>query len=699
MSSFKDRPGNILGNARAEADLQMLGQAFVETADYLALTKTTDFHFVVGRRGTGKSALYQRLKQFFTDASKTWIHTEIPKEHFALELQGRLKALDCDYRMARSICRLLWRSYILVAVGRQTNNHYKAQRSTTAPWLADLYNKDPYASYKDVFSYANAVLSACPSIPATQLPSEIARLSKIDQLQESVVESLVSSNSKSVVLLDNLDEGWEPAAIPTAILGGLALAATDLRDSETNIHVIVFVRDNMFRALSHFDPDFSRHIEGSSLRLAWDENSLFHLVAQRIRVALNFSTENDAKVWSRFAARGLEGRTGFEKCLQNTLYRPRDVLALLNRAYQLALRDERGEIIDEDVEKAGRTISSERLEDLLKEYNTVLPGLRLFIDIFRDGPALSPLGGILQRLNHAIESGSYETIEARDFALLGTGQEIFYALHSIGFLGIEQPGAGRFMFSHDGASSDLSDLSDNIQVAIHPCYWRALGLTMDAQPIEVLTRIHDDYEPGDVSAIKDHRSRRLGQLVEQLPRLTMGADDAAKFEEWVHRTIQILFAGHLANVELHPNKDAVHRRDVVGTNISNNGFWRRVYEVFGAHQVVFEVKNYAELKLEDMRQALAYSGDYYGNITFLVYRTESEGASEKERAWLQEIYRHKHLILLLPAKSLARCVSKQRSGVRDEYADAFLTKRLDTHLRSYLSIRHAPARKRAKKRN
>jgi hypothetical protein len=178
----------------------------------------------------------------------------------------------------------------------------------------------------------------------------------------------------------------------------------------------------------------------------------------------------------------------------------------------------------------------------------------------------------------------------------------------------------------------------------------------------------------------------------------MGADDAAKFEEWVHRTIQILFAGHLANVELHPNKDAVHRRDVVATNISSTGFWRRIYEDFHAHQVVFEIKNYAELKLEDMRQALAYSGDYYGSITFLVYRTESEGASEKERDWLQEIYRHKHLILLLPAKCLARCVSKQRSGVRDEYTDEFLTKRLDTHLRSYLSIRHAPVRKSERKR-
>jgi len=50
-------PGNILGSLRAEADREMLKMAFLETADSSALTKTTDFNIVVGRRGTGKSAL------------------------------------------------------------------------------------------------------------------------------------------------------------------------------------------------------------------------------------------------------------------------------------------------------------------------------------------------------------------------------------------------------------------------------------------------------------------------------------------------------------------------------------------------------------------------------------------------------------------------------------------------------------------
>ena len=56
MNRTHDVVGNILGAGRAEADSVMLAKAFIETADYRALIQSDDFNFVVGRRGTGKSA-------------------------------------------------------------------------------------------------------------------------------------------------------------------------------------------------------------------------------------------------------------------------------------------------------------------------------------------------------------------------------------------------------------------------------------------------------------------------------------------------------------------------------------------------------------------------------------------------------------------------------------------------------------------
>jgi hypothetical protein len=173
-----------------------------------------------------------------------------------------------------------------------------------------------------------------------------------------------------------------------------------------------------------------------------------------------------------------------------------------------------------------------------------------------------------------------------------------------------------------------------------------------------------------------------------LPRLCEGEEDASAFEEWVLRAIRILFAGFLSNVTLHPNGDAVQRRDIVATNNAESGFWRRVYEDYRARQVIFEVKNYANLSIDDIRQALSYSGKEYGQIVFLVYRGENEGASDKERSWLLEMYtRHNLVVFLIPALILARFLSKYRARKRVEYWQPVLDRRLDTHLRSYLSLR------------
>src|SRR5205814_4348837 len=114
------------------------------------------------------------------------------------------------------------------------------------------------------------------------------------------------------------------------------------------------------------------------------EESLFHLVVARLRVALGLEdVESEVKVWNRFAHRELHDRDGFARCLRYTLYRPRDILVLLNEAYVNARRDSRESIVERDVEKTATNISQHRLEDLCKEYDRVLPGVRLFVSAFR----------------------------------------------------------------------------------------------------------------------------------------------------------------------------------------------------------------------------------------------------------------------------------------------------------------------------
>jgi hypothetical protein len=88
--------GNLLGAAQAEADTPMLSRAFVETGDYQALRFTSDFSYVVGRRGTGKSALFARLKEHFEDDVSVLLLTECPQDYEMIELQQLLLSISAE---------------------------------------------------------------------------------------------------------------------------------------------------------------------------------------------------------------------------------------------------------------------------------------------------------------------------------------------------------------------------------------------------------------------------------------------------------------------------------------------------------------------------------------------------------------------------------------------------------------------------
>jgi hypothetical protein len=468
----------------------------------------------------------------------------------------------------------------------------------------------------------------------------------------------------------------------------VALTSADLMERGLPIHSVAFVRDNMFRALAWFEPDFSRHVEGSVLRLRWDESALLHLVASRLRVVLATDIENDIKVWNRFAHRGLENRSGFERCLHSTLYRPRDLIVLLNKAHLEARKAGRSVLIEDDVEAAARQISLDRLDDLFKEYDVVLPGLRLFAELFRGSGATATYADILTRLRLAQTAETFDQSASGDFEALGTPTEIFMALYGVGLLGVRKDTSSPFVFCHDGARSDLESIAATTEIAFHPCYWRALDIGDGRGTIEVATQAYDEYEPVRSRDVRDLRVLRLGQAVEELPKLATGDTDASAFEDWVLRAVKILFAGSLSNVALHDNGNAVQRRDVIATNSAPKGFWRRIFEDYGSRQIVFEIKNYAELGLDDIRQALSYSGKEYGKFVTIVYRSPNEGADERERAWLQEMYsQHSLIVLLLPAIFLQRFLSKYRSKPRQEYWEKAMAKRLDTHLRNYVNVK------------
>lgn len=699
MSKLNNLTGNFLGGPRAEVDERMLENAFVATHDFQALVATTDFNFVVGRRGTGKSALYKKVSEFIAQHKKGYIYCKSPSEHEALELQGIINKMIADYKTIRALTRVVWKISLLYALLDKIKGHYKFQKCESYKFLMQMYGEEEKLCKLDCFKRTSEIIKRFYSegkLPEEMI-SEIVSHYKLDKLQNGITETLKETNRGVYFFFDGLDEGWKPDEKCTAIIGGLAAAAADFSEKKSGIHLVMFIRDNIFRSLNYFDKDSSRHIEGNTLRLNWDSLSLLHLISNRLRVALDIEQESDIKVWNRFGYGDLKGRGGFESCLNYTLYRPRDLIVLLNFSFTQAARSGRKQLIQEDIDIASKQISTNRLGDLLKEYDVVFPGLKLFVELFRGKPAFQSFSKIVSELDHEIEESSFEVREASDFAVFGTGKAAFYALYGIGFIGLENPATKNIRFCHDGSHADIDALKADQKVCVHPCYWKALDIQSGIIEEDIKIELYDDNKPPPKDGITDQRVKMIGQLVSLLPSMPEGIDHASEFEDWTFRAIQILFSGTLVNPELKPNGDSLQRRDIVATNMAEKGFWRRVYEDYEARQIIIEVKNYATLKPDDFRQVLSYTGGQYGKFVVVVNRSENEGLTKVEQDWVKEMWdTHKILVFVVPAVILSRCIGKLRKKARFDYAEDQLAKRLDTFLRSYISLRHRPKSKRKK---
>ena len=203
-----------------------------------------------------------------------------------------------------------------------------------------------------------------------------------------------------------------------------------------------------------------------------------------------------------------------------------------------------------------------------------------------------------------------------------------------------------------------------------------------------MEQINDEYEINVVSTSPEIRSRKIESLRSELDQIKPGREHAYEFQAWVKRVIEVIFAGHLVNIENAPNGAAVQRRDIVGTNSATSPVWKRINSDYDVRQVVFDAKNYSELGVEDFQQMSSYLHDRYGRLGFIVTRGKDENLhTGRELDHVRNIYvNEKKLVVILPCTFLIKLLNKLRNPEKHDTVDALLSKLLDKYERSYLSL-------------
>ncbi len=678
---------NVLGDIRAEHDQEMLKLAFYETPDYRTLIESTDRPLVVGRRGTGKSALCYQLKKYWQKGSNTTAIEIIPEEDQVIGLRALFQVFGNKYNHIKAGARIAWKYAVLLEVAiRLLESHRLSRNDFNA--LVDHHTQKWRRLGKTIASRVRTLLTEKiqPGGSPETIIAGLAQSLQLSDLQNDLTQIVAKSRTSFILLIDQLDEGFDPDELGVGLVGGFVHAAVDVNSQVPGIQAYIFLRDNIFKALAQLDPDYSKNIEGRFLRLHWDEHQLFDLVCARLRVAFHLDADGNRKIWNRCTADDLQESLGFEKCLRLTLWRPRDVLSLLNEAFYIAQKQGRQTLILKDIESTAREISNTRLDDLFKEYVVIIPVLKPMTSAFRKGNPEITYKEATERLEYLFNDSAVVGAYQREFAILESPQEGIRTLYSVGFLGIKDSASSAFVFCHDGRRP-AKEFQPQDKLLIHPCYWMAMDLTKTALDAEEAAEIHDEYEVEIFSEAPEIRDRRISQLHGKLDKITIGNEGAIEFEEWCLRAVRICFSGPLRNVELHPNKDAPQRRDVVASNQSEKGAWRRVLDDYKCRQVIFEVKNKLGIEPDEYRQMHSYLHDDYGRLGFIITRDKKpELYTGPELEWTRELFnKHRIVVIKLTATIFCSLLSKLRGSRRPDPCEHAINKLLDTYTRLYLS--------------
>jgi hypothetical protein len=118
---------------------------------------------------------------------------------------------------------------------------------------------------------------------------------------------------------------------------------------------------------------------------------------------------------------------------------------------------------------------------------------------------------------------------------------------------------------------------------------------------------------------------KLEELSGELATLPTGRATSRQFEELIGNVIKLCFFRSLHNVEPRVrNADTTAIRDWIASNRAPLGFWAIVRDKYSATQVIWECKNYTDIKADDFNQALYYMNDQTGRFLIMVILRESD---------------------------------------------------------------------------
>lgn len=470
------------GHDEAESDRNLV-RYFLETDSFLRIFKG-DKMYVIGRKGTGKSAIYLTIEKVDHQDILT---SGLTFDNYSWQIHNKIKdtSRSVDFAYVNT-----WKYIILLELAKLVVKEGDSLQESSNPdlkKLSDFLQKN-YGSLKP--SFKDFLVDRLSRIRKLELPSisyyEGVKLGGIEFEQSVTAENRLMtdinivnsefqdiifrtmSNKLYFILFDKLDDGWDASDEFKSSMVGLLKASRDLniesKNANKHLRVIVFLRSDIYDVLQYNDKNKAfADIE----LLRWDKEKLVTLINKRIAFSLGLSDDKNA--WHRiFEKDKMRSKTpNVSYLIKRTFLRPRDIISFCRECLNAARRNKKNIITNEDIYNA-ETLYSERV-------------YREFIDeMHKQHPYVEKLFSVLramktERFNFQMFQNEYNKELYRIENL--TAQDALKILFEYDVIGIQKiggkSGGSTFDFSY---TDPLINMDLSKEMVIHPALKKHLKL-------------------------------------------------------------------------------------------------------------------------------------------------------------------------------------------------------------------------------
>ncbi len=379
-----------LGAPAAERD-EALDNYFLESESYRLLLGG-DRSVVLGNRGSGKSAIFRMIASAYRKQGDHVI--ELAPEDYSYELLQKSLAGEAQGSWAKhGAYSAAWKYLIYVSVMKEVAGGKGLRRGASGRIYR--YLRDAHANFDvnpigTLISYLKRLegvkIGPYEAGVKTRELEGLYRLEEISALLDDLNE--VCGQRRAIVLVDELDKGWDASEDAVAFVAGLFQAAVSINQRTPNIRVLLSLRKELYDNIPALYED-AQKVRDIIETITWDEDSLLKMIGLRLRHATGTPGVDAATAWSAVFADVLEYRKtkSFNYIVDRTLYRPREVIQFCTEVVGEAVKNKDSAPLNYGViSRAEHSYSEDRLKDIAAEYRFQYPGLGSVFETFRGLP-------------------------------------------------------------------------------------------------------------------------------------------------------------------------------------------------------------------------------------------------------------------------------------------------------------------------